>query len=89
MKAYINNPKWIRIRWIIVILYLVTIVLLLLGSVFLVLTSNRCPPKLNLNWYESEVIYEIDLPTFRDADQNGVGDIEGNLFRSKSIDDIR
>jgi len=53
------------------------IVLLLVGSILLIIFSQRCPPKPKLVWYEKEIIYEIDVTTFRDSDGNGFGDIKG------------
>ncbi len=77
LKTYINNPKWKRIRWIIAIIYILILVLLLIGSIVLVISSKRCPPKVPLVWYEKDIIYEIDVTTFRDTDQDGIGDIKG------------
>lgn len=77
LKEYINSDKWKRIRKLIMIGYLLMIVVLLCGSVFLVLTSPRCPPKKELTWFEREIIYEVDVPVFRDSDADGVGDIRG------------
>ncbi|UJR19835.1 hypothetical protein I4U23_022968 [Adineta vaga] len=77
LKLYINNPKWKRIRWIIAILYILLLLSLLIGAIVLVITLPRCPPKPNLRWYEKDIIYEIDVPVFRDSNQDGIGDIKG------------
>ncbi|CAF3391318.1 unnamed protein product [Rotaria sp. Silwood1] len=77
LKAYINSPKWKRIRWLIAILYILLLVLLLIGSILLVIFSPKCPPKPKLAWYQKEIIYEIDVKTFRDSNQDGIGDIKG------------
>ncbi|CAF2794545.1 unnamed protein product [Rotaria sp. Silwood2] len=77
LQAYINNPKWKRIRYLIAILYILLLVLLLIGSILLVVFSPRCPPKPKLAWYQKEIIYEIDVTTFRDSNQDGIGDIKG------------
>ncbi|CAF0940534.1 unnamed protein product [Rotaria sordida] len=77
LKAYISNPKWKRIRWLIAILYLLLLVLLLVGAILLVIFSPRCPPKPKLVWYQKEIIYELDVTTFRDSNQDGIGDIKG------------
>lgn len=77
LKSYVNNPKWKRIRWALAGIYLALILLLLAGSVYLVLTSPACPPKPNLDWFQRDIIYEIDLPTFYDANGDGIGDLNG------------
>lgn len=77
MKSYITNPKWKRIRWIVAIIYLLLIVSLLIGAILLIIYSERCPAKAKLVWYEKEIIYEVDLTTFRDSNGDGFGDIKG------------
>jgi len=93
LKSYINDPKWKRIRWIVAILYLSVLVLLLIGSILLVIYSTRCPPKPNLNWYEKNVIYEVDLTRFKDSNGDGIGDLQGleeqfKYFESNKIKSI-
>lgn len=77
LKAYISDPKWKRIRWAVAVLYIILLILLLVGSIFLVIYSQRCPPKPNQVWYEKDIIYEIDVTTFRDTNDDGIGDIKG------------
>jgi hypothetical protein len=77
LKAYINSPKWKRIRLIIALLYLLVIALLLAGSIYFIISSPRCPPKPKLEWYQRDIIYEIDVATFRDTNNDGIGDIRG------------
>ena len=77
LKSYVDDPRWKRIRWAIALLYVVVSALLLIGSIFLILTSPSCPPKIKLVWHEQEIIYEVDLSSFRDANADGIGDIQG------------
>lgn len=77
LKSYINDPRWKRIRWAIALLYIASLALLLIGSILLIWKSPRCPPKTNLVWYEQEIIYELDLRSFRDSNADGIGDIQG------------
>ena len=64
-------------RWIVLIFYLALILLLLLGSIILILFISRCPHKAKLDWYQKDIIYEMDLKMFRDSNQDGIGDIQG------------
>ena len=77
LKSYINDPRWKRIRWAIALLYVGILALLLIGSILLISTSPSCPPKTKLVWHEQEIIYELDVRTFRDANADGIGDIQG------------
>jgi hypothetical protein len=93
LKSYINNPKWKRIRWIIGLIYILLIISLLIGSILLIIYSSRCPPKPKLVWYQKDIIYEIDVTTFYDTNQNAIGDIKGieqklDYFEKNSIKSI-
>jgi hypothetical protein len=61
----------------IIIGYLILLLLLLLGSITSVLFSPRCAHKPLLDWYQKDLIYEIDLKMFRDSNDDGIGDIVG------------
>jgi len=37
----------------------------------------------NIIWYRNEIIYEINVPMFRDSNQDGIGDLKG--FVTKKI----
>lgn len=43
----------------------------------MVIFSQRCPPKPKQQWYEKDIIYEIDVTTYRDTNNDGIGDIKG------------
>lgn len=58
-------------------IYILLILSLLIGSILLIIYSSRCPPKEKLNWYQKEIIYEIDVETFYDSNQDAIGDIQG------------
>lgn len=55
--------------------------------------SSRCPRKEKLNWFEKELIYEIDPMKFYDGNNDGYGDIQGiekkfNYLEKNSIKSI-
>ena len=88
LKSYINDPRWKRIRWAIALLYVGILALLLIGSILLISTSPSCPPKTKLVWHEQEIIYELDVRSFRDANADGIGDMQGERStRSLSLSD--
>ena len=91
LKNFIDDPGWKRIRWAIAVIFVGILALLLVGSILLIFMSPSCPPKTQLVWYEQEIIYELDLKSFRDANADGIGDLQGerstlslppSLFRS-------
>ncbi|CAF1444690.1 unnamed protein product [Adineta ricciae] len=89
LKEYLNNPKWKRIRWTIACLYILLVVSLLIGSIVLIVISPRCRSKPHLNWYEKEIIYEIDVPSFYDSNDDGIGDIKGVKEKLKYFQENR
>lgn len=44
---------------------------------FYLVLSVRNANETNLVWYQTEVIYEINVAKFRDSNEDGIGDLQG------------
>jgi len=38
----------------------------------------------NIIWYRNEIIYEINVPMFRDSNQDGIGDLKGFCYKENN-----
>lgn len=83
-----SDPKWVRIRWALFILFWILWVGMLAASILVVVFSPRCPYRPNQAWYEKEAVYKIDVEYFKDSDGNGKGDINGLINSLNYIDRI-
>ena len=41
--------------------------------------------KTGLVWYQNEIIYEINVPMFRDSNQDGIGDLQGRILKRNNF----
>jgi hypothetical protein len=75
---YANDPKWVRIRWILFVLFWLVWIGLLVGAILTIVLTKKCPPKPTLKWWQSDCFYQIDVSKFKDSNGDGFGDLEGN-----------
>jgi hypothetical protein len=79
---YATDPKWVKIRWFIFAIFWILWLAMLVTAVLLIVFSPKCPYRPRLDWYQSEVFYQIDLAKFKDSNGDGIGDLKGNCFKT-------
>ena len=72
-----NDPKWVRIRWVLFILFWIVWAGMLAAAILIVAVSDKCPPRPNQSWYDREALYQLDVKTFKDSNNDGLGDLKG------------
>eukprot|EP00918_Siedleckia_nematoides_P097379 GHVU01213502.1.p1 GENE.GHVU01213502.1~~GHVU01213502.1.p1 ORF type:complete len:684 (+),score=114.73 GHVU01213502.1:88-2139(+) len=77
LQKYANDPYWVKMRWILLILFWVAWVGMLVAAVLIIVFAPKCPPRQNLEWHEKGVLYDLYTRSFKDSDGDGVGDIKG------------
>lgn len=87
--AYSTDPTWVKLRWIFFILFWVVWFALLGSAVTIVATANSCPFRPKLEWWETKVVYQVDVERFRDTDGDGVGDLAGVLEKLDHFREMR
>lgn len=74
---YGSDPFWVKVRWAIFAIFWLLWIGMLVFAVFIVIFTPKCPYRPKLQWWQSEVIYQLDVTSFKDSDGNGIGDLEG------------
>ncbi|RUS74272.1 hypothetical protein EGW08_017974 [Elysia chlorotica] len=74
---YANDPFWVRLRWIMFILFWVGWLAMLVTAIAIIVLAPRCPHRPDLKWYHTDNVYQVYGKSFKDSDNNGVGDLEG------------
>jgi len=74
------QPKQSRFKSVRVLL-LALVLLILLGcvvaAILMIIFYPKCPHKPNLEWWQKETAYQIEVSIFKDSDNDGIGDING------------
>ena len=76
LMKYANDPFWVRLRWILFVLFWVGWLAMLVGAIIIVVMAPKCPP---LKYWQKGAVYEVFPKSFQDGGQkqDGVGDIKG------------
>jgi len=77
MAEYADNSSWVALRWSLLGLFLVCWLAMLGASVAIIFVTPGCAPRVSLDWWQSAVVYQVDVQSFQDTDDDGVGDLLG------------
>ncbi|CAL1527579.1 unnamed protein product [Lymnaea stagnalis] len=84
---YANDPFWVRLRWILFILFWVGWIAMLVTAITIIVLAPRCPPRPDLKWYNTEIVYQVAPQSFKDSDGDGYGDFKGLTEKMSYITD--
>lgn len=77
IMRYGNDPFWVKIRWMLLIIFWAIWISMLTFAILIVIYSPKCPYRPKLKWWQNEVIYQVDVENFSDSDSNTLGDLNG------------
>ena len=77
LTEYASKSSWVALRWSLLVLFVVCWLAMLAASVTIILMTPRCAPRVHLDWWQSAVVYQVDVQSFQDKDDDGVGDLLG------------
>merc|ERR1711970_1273398 len=77
VMKYADEPFWRRLRWILFILFWVGWLAMLVTAVVIIAVAPRCPPRPDLKWYQTETVYQVLPESFKDTNDDGIGDYKG------------
>jgi solute carrier family 3, member 2 len=77
IMKYGSDPTWVRMRWMLFLTFWLVWFTMLASAVVIVVTSPKCAHRPKMNWWQKEVVYQIETSNFKDSDGDGIGDING------------
>jgi len=77
LVEYADNSSWVALRWSLLGLFVVCWLAMLVVSVVIIVVTPGCAPRIHLDWWQSAVVYQLDVRSFQDSDADGVGDLRG------------
>lgn len=77
LQQFADDPFWVRTRRILFILFWVLWIGMIAAAVIIIVLTPKCPARPDQKWWETSVVYTVDVRTFKDSDGDGVGDLSG------------
>merc|ERR1712137_967167 len=73
LMKFANDPYWVRLRWILFILFWVIWVAMLAASIIIIIYAPKCPSPEPKEWWQKNAMYKVDVKNFgEDGTLNGL-----------------
>jgi len=82
LMKYANDPYWVRMRWILFILFWVVWLAMLVASIVIIIYAPKCPSPEPKDWWQKSPIYKVDLKTFPDQETGETTSTLASLSKS-------
>jgi glycosidase len=87
LAKFATDPYWVRLRIILLVLFVFTWIAMLVASIIIIVLAPRCPHRPAQEWYEKAVVYHVHPLSFQDTNNDGNGDIKGIQSRLEYLRD--
>lgn len=88
LMKYANDPFWVRLRMALFVLFWLLWVAMLVGAVAIIVLTPRCAPPPQLAWWQSSPVYNVEVASYADSDNDGTGDFAGLLSKLAYIKEL-
>lgn len=61
LMKYAKDPFWIRIRWVLFVLFWLIWFLMLFGAIFVIMVTPKCKESPPPEWWQRSSLYKIDI----------------------------
>lgn len=66
LMKFANDPFWVRLRWILFVLFWIIWVAMLVASVVIIIYAPKCPSPEPKQWWQKNAMYKVDVEKFSD-----------------------
>uniref|UniRef100_A0A0K8TTJ8 alpha-glucosidase n=1 Tax=Tabanus bromius TaxID=304241 RepID=A0A0K8TTJ8_TABBR len=68
LMKYANDPFWIRLRWILFIIFWLLWIAMLIGAIMIIINAPKCAAPTPLSWYKQGPLVKFDSSAPQDTD---------------------
>jgi len=82
LMQFANDPFWVKLRWVLFILFWIIWVAMLAASVVIIIYAPKCPSPEAKQWWQKGPVYKSAVTDFPDADGNNetnLKDVKENI----------
>lgn len=88
VMRYADEPFWKRLRIILLVLFWIGWLAMLVTAIIIIAMAPRCPPRADLKWYQTETVYQVMPESFKDSNDDCIGDIPGLEDKMSYLEDL-
>lgn len=88
LMAYAADPFWVKLRWVLFVLFWAVWVAMVAASVAIIVNADKCPAPPAKQWWQKGAVYEVYVKSFKDSKADGEGDLNGSCWRHNKFIDI-
>lgn len=77
LMKYADDPYWVRVRWILLILFWVAWFGMLAAAIVIIIVAPKCPPRPNEEWWQKSSVCQVYTRSYKDSNGDGIGDLKG------------
>merc|ERR1712198_384036 len=74
LMKYANDPFWVRLRWILFIVFWIIWVAMLVASIVIIIYAPKCPSPEPKDWWQKNVMYKVDVKEYADGKLSALKD---------------
>ncbi|XP_014664799.1 PREDICTED: maltase 2-like isoform X3 [Priapulus caudatus] len=87
LLQFSQKPFWVGLRWAGFITFWLGFFAIVAAVIALIVLEEKCPEE-SLDWWQTEVIYQVYPRSFQDSDGDGVGDLKGVSSRLDYLQEL-
>jgi len=61
LMKFANDPYWVRLRWILFVLFWIIWVAMLVASIVIIINAPKCPSPEPKKWWQKNAMYEVNV----------------------------
>lgn len=88
LMQYANDPFWKKVRLVLFIGFWVIWLVMLVAAIIIIVLAPKCPPRPDLDWYQTKPMYNILVRSFKDTNGDGIGDLNGVTEKIPYLKDL-